>query len=934
MNTRYLFRIIVPVVVLLVGLAYAGGLQMEAARPGAAPAVVISDTKVTNVRDVSFTVSWITDGLTTGCVNYGTTTALGTTVCDERGASHTDNTHYVTIDGLSPETTYYFDVVSGSTVDDNGGAHYTQTTGPMLHPPAIDFIYGQVFLADGTTPADGTIVYIRLKDGDGAGSAGEAELFSALVDAGGWWSANLSSARVADLSAYFQYSSSGDLTEQVAQGATVGTANQTVDTCCDAPSPPMTLTPPSPGTPTATSTATATPTATPTATSTATSTATPTPTPTATPTSTPTPTATSGETATPTQTATLTPTPTSTAMIAIGELRKREAGLCSLPYYLATADGFWNLDPSEYCSSPQSCLDQWVDQQVRVTGSIVQPEDPGCELAILVQSIEPWAGSTPTPSATLTSPPTATPTPSPTAGAPPETAVYISPASQEAGVGSTGTVHVSIDHVTGLYGYEIHLTFDPAIVQAEGDIQPGDIFAGKPVQIFQNDINNTRGTVDYAVTLQAEPEGVTGDGTLLGLAFQCTAEGTSGISLTAESRLSDIEGDPIERTLQNGTITCLGAGQIAGLVQLQGRQDHSDATVTVGTTGRYTVTQGSGDYLVTGVPPGTHPVTVTMSGYLPATRDEVSVEPGQTTTLPAVELLGGDANNDGCINIQDAVIVSRDFGKDVPPADSRADVNGDGQVNIQDAVLVSRNFGKCAPSPWTDALSVLSQGVAVGAIEAPLQATVAISPTEQPLDVGATGVVDAWVDDVTELYGYEVHLTFDPQKVRIVGDVQMGDIFQSRSVQEYQNIVDNVNGRVDYAVALQAEPTGVSGSGSLISVELAGVANGTSDLHLTSDTQLSDIDARLISRTLQSGRITVAGCTSLAYDFDCDCDLDIKEIMEVTARWGTSRSNPNPDGNPDTPNYAVLYDLDGDGDIDGADAAMANTRWRERCADQ
>lgn len=121
-------------------------------------APVISNVTTTNLRDVSFTVSWITDVASTGSVNYGTSAALGTTANDDRGAAVSSTTHHVTISGLSPNTLYYFDVISGSTTDNNGGSHYAVTTGPTLALPGSDTVYGQVYKSDGTTPATGAIV--------------------------------------------------------------------------------------------------------------------------------------------------------------------------------------------------------------------------------------------------------------------------------------------------------------------------------------------------------------------------------------------------------------------------------------------------------------------------------------------------------------------------------------------------------------------------------------------------------------------------------------------------------------------------------------------------------------------------------------------------------------------------------------------------------
>ena len=267
-------------VILSGALALAAGDGLEGAwwmpagvRAAPLNAPVISEVRVTNVRDVTFTVSWITDEASDSRVLYGTSPALGNTAYDKRGASYTGHTHYVEITGLMPGTLYYFDVQSGTTVDNNGGAHYTVTTGPVLSPPSSDAIYGQVFMAGGTVPAVGTIVYITLQDNNGSGSPGQAAPMSALVDTTGWWFANLGNARVATLDAYFSYSPSGDQLVLYAQGGPAGTAAQTVDTANDSPAPSMTLVGPTPTptstpfTPSPTATSTSTPSPTPTATS-------------------------------------------------------------------------------------------------------------------------------------------------------------------------------------------------------------------------------------------------------------------------------------------------------------------------------------------------------------------------------------------------------------------------------------------------------------------------------------------------------------------------------------------------------------------------------------------------------------------------------------------------------------------------------------------
>jgi PKD repeat protein len=192
----------------------------------------------TNITDGSVTVSWLTNVAATSSVNYGTTVALGSTDVDDRGTSHVDDTHFITLTGLSPSTTYYVDLISGTAIDDNGGSHYTVTTAPTLgSPPSSDTVYGQVFLSDGTTPAEGAIVYFTIQDNDGSGTSGTSSRMSSLVDEDGYWYSNLGNVRTQNLSSAFSYSSSGDKLVFDARGGADGSGSAIVDTSNDYPTP-------------------------------------------------------------------------------------------------------------------------------------------------------------------------------------------------------------------------------------------------------------------------------------------------------------------------------------------------------------------------------------------------------------------------------------------------------------------------------------------------------------------------------------------------------------------------------------------------------------------------------------------------------------------------------------------------------------------------
>ena len=67
------------------------------------------------------------------------------------------------------------------------------------------------------------------------------------------------------------------------------------------------------------------------------------------------------------------------------------------------------------------------------------------------------------------------------------------------------------------------------------------------------------------------------------------------------------------------------------------------------------------------------------------------------------------------------------------------------------------------------------------------------------------------------------------------------------------------------------------------------------------------------------------------YDFDGDGQVDIDDVMQVASRWRTFCSNPDPDNDPDTPNYDPVYDIDKDCDIDIVDIMKVVVHWGESC---
>ena len=79
--------------------------------------------------------------------------------------------------------------------------------------------------------------------------------------------------------------------------------------------------------------------------------------------------------------------------------------------------------------------------------------------------------------------------------------------------------------------------------------------------------------------------------------------------------------------------------RITGTVKLQGRTNHSGATVTAG--GASTTTGSDGRFTLSGVPAGTYTVRASMTGYLYSEKAAVVVTGGATTGVPDRAAAGG-----------------------------------------------------------------------------------------------------------------------------------------------------------------------------------------------------------------------------------------------------------------------------------------------------
>ena len=171
---------------------------------------LISNVSISGVTSTSATITWTTNELADSVVNYNTSLPLIYTASDPTLVIN----HSITLTGLNPDTTYYFEVQSTDTagntaVDNNSGLYYNFTTlaGNLMRVSSIDMSLVErgpwtyaiatvtVVDADGS-PVEGATVY-----GHWSGLTTDSD--SGVTDASG--QVSLSSDRVRDAEGLFTF---------------------------------------------------------------------------------------------------------------------------------------------------------------------------------------------------------------------------------------------------------------------------------------------------------------------------------------------------------------------------------------------------------------------------------------------------------------------------------------------------------------------------------------------------------------------------------------------------------------------------------------------------------------------------------------------------------------------------------------------------------
>jgi hypothetical protein len=160
--------------------------------------------------------------------------------------------------------------------------------------------------------------------------------------------------------------------------------------------------------------------------------------------------------------------------------------------------------------------------------------------------------------------------------------------------------------------------------------------------------------------------------------------------------------------------------------------------------------------------------------------------------------------------------------------------------------------------------SLIAPIVTTGA-NAEADANVIINPPSSVVNLGQTVMVEIYLNNVTDLWGGQVALHFDPTVLQVVDasgepatKIQRGTLLDPAHLTEVINVVDNTSGRIEYAATLRNNPHNpvppASGSGSFALIYFKGISVGTSPVIFSVEGMTfvhEQLFVQLIDNTLQ-----------------------------------------------------------------------------------
>ena len=142
------------------------------------------------------------------------------------------------------------------------------------------------------------------------------------------------------------------------------------------------------------------------------------------------------------------------------------------------------------------------------------------------------------------------------------------------------------------------------------------------------------------------------------------------------------------------------------------------------------------------------------------------------------------------------------------------------------------------------------------------QATkISVNPSNSSIGAGTAVVLSVDITDVADLYAYQFDVIFNPKVLR-ANTVSPGAILSGGSVGFSPGIIDNGAGSISFIYdSLSGPSSGISGNGSLASIQFSGIGAGVSTISIANVLLLNSNLAVIDSPSLTNAYVSVTGST-------------------------------------------------------------------------
>ncbi|MEI7849602.1 MAG: dockerin type I domain-containing protein, partial [Chloroflexota bacterium] len=238
----------------------------------------------------------------------------------------------------------------------------------------------------------------------------------------------------------------------------------------------------------------------------------------------------------------------------------------------------------------------------------------------------------------------------------------------------------------GLTSATFACRYDPSLIQLDPPQDAG--FFGP------NALSNLDGPSGDTFVYIISGKSIDQSGTALRINFQTLAPGTFNLDcLVSTSNNSDPSPIPfsssslsIVKPVVNLPITGIISANRPVSLSL-----YSGSTIITSTS------PDSNETFSLSAPPGEFTLVASAPGFLNA---QTLVSLSNATSLPKLQLIAGDVNQDGTIDTADAHLIGIYYQANITDPAFTPDLNNDGSIDILDLEIIAQNFGQIAPTSW------------------------------------------------------------------------------------------------------------------------------------------------------------------------------------------------------------------------------------------